>query len=426
MKSGGVADANLNILVIMLYWYPYEGPLMPIYGAIFQDLIEMGHEVTIVTSFPHYRKGREETWEVFRGKLWARSHWGKVEVIRSYVFAPVFRSEKLSLVIRALNFLSFNLSSLVSALFLAGKPSLIFAPSSPPLSNGIIAKLVGVCRGCPVVYNVQDLYPDMAVKMGMIKNGPVLQLLKCIEKIVYRASDRILTISKQMADTIQKKGVKQRKVHIIHNFMDAERIAPKAYDNRFSREFGLVGNFVVMYAGNIGIPHGVEVLVDAAELLKAEEDILFCFVARGEYKAKVQNLAKAKALSNCRFIEPQPEQMVPYIWSSASVGAITYRKDLSEFSVPSKLLAVMSAARPVIASLDHNSEAAGLIRMADCGMVVEPEDAQAIVRAVHFLKSAPDECHRKGKNGRRYILDNFQRATISGQYESLFRALVKK
>jgi len=266
----------------------------------------------------------------------------------------------------------------------------------------------------------------MAVKMGMIKNGPVLQLLKCIEKIVYRASDRILTISKQMADTIQKKGVKQRKVHIIHNFMDAERIAPKAYDNRFSREFGLVGNFVVMYAGNIGIPHGVEVLVDAAELLKAEEDILFCFVARGEYKAKVQNLAKAKALSNCRFIEPQPEQMVPYIWSSASVGAITYRKDLSEFSVPSKLLAVMSAARPVIASLDHNSEAAGLIRMADCGMVVEPEDAQAIVRAVHFLKSAPDECHRKGKNGRRYILDNFQRATISGQYESLFRALVKK
>jgi len=414
----------MNILVIMLYWYPYEGPLMPIYGAIFQDLSNRGHSVSIVTSFPHYRKGRKETWEEFRGKYWEVSAWKNVEVIRSHVFAPVFRSEKLSLIIRALNFLSFNLSSLISALLLAKKPSVIFAPSSPPLSNGLIAKAVGFFRHCPVIYNVQDLYPDMAERMELIKSRSVLHLLKTVEKIVYHFSDRVLAISGQMADTIKEKVADPKKVDMIPNFIDTEKISPGNFDNPFSRQFGLVGKFVVMYAGNIGIPHGVEVLVETAELLKADNEILFCFVARGEYKEKVENLAKKSKLTNYRFIEPQSEDMVPYIWASASVGVITYRKGLADFSVPSKLLAMMCAARPVVASLDGDSEAARIVREADCGVVVDSENPENVAKAIQALKAHQNKRREEGQNGRSYVVKHLRRKVISQQYESLFRSVV--
>ena len=130
-------------------------------------------------------------------------------------------------------------------------------------------------------------------------------------------------------------------------------IRPGERDNLFSRKYGLEQAFVVMYAGSIGIPHGVEVLVHAAEILKSDPEIIFCFVGSGEYRKQIQELAREKELQNTVFIEHQPQEMVPLIWATASVGVITYRKGLSYFSIPSKLLAMMCAARPVIASADE-------------------------------------------------------------------------
>ncbi|PQP33810.1 hypothetical protein C6A37_11020, partial [Desulfobacteraceae bacterium SEEP-SAG9] len=123
------------ILVIMLYWYPYDGALMSIYGYIFKRLISKGHKVTIITSFPHYRKGRPETWKEIRRKLFEKTEWKGATIIRSYVFAPVFRGNKFSLFFRALNYISFNISSTLAGIFLAGKQDIIFSPSSPPLTN---------------------------------------------------------------------------------------------------------------------------------------------------------------------------------------------------------------------------------------------------------------------------------------------------
>lgn len=212
---------------------------------------------------------------------------------------------------------------------------------------------------------------------------------------------------------------------MIPNFIDTERIRPGDQDNRFSRTYGLIGKFVIMYAGNIGIPQGVEVLVEAAERLKAEPEIVFCFVARGEYKEKVHRLANKNALANCRFIEPQPEEVVPYIWASASVGMITYRKGLADFSVPSKLLAMMSAARPVIASVDGDSEAARIVRGAACGVVIDPEEGKTLARAIKQLRTDPKECQRKGQNGRDYVVRKFRRERISAQYEELFESVAR-
>lgn len=416
---------NLNILVIMLNWYPYEGPLMPIYGTIFKDLMDKGHKITIVCSFPHFRKGRSKTWDEYRGKLFEVTQWEKAKLIRSYVFAPVFDQDKPGLVYRALNFISFNISCMISAIFAGGKADILFAPSSPPLTNAMCAWIVSLFKRCPVVYNVQDMYPDMAIKMGILKNRYIARLLIILEKISYRLSDKILTVSGSMSDMVKKKVRLPQKVTCIGNFIDTDFIKPGPKTNEFSKKFGLDGRFVVMYAGNIGIPHGVEVLLDTAELMRNESDIFFCFVGRGENRDNVRRQTKERSLSNTVFIPPQPEEVVPLIWASASLCMITYKKGLAEMSVPSKLLAMMCAARPVIGSLDENSEAARIIKEAGCGIVVPPENEKEIVAAIYELKGKTHLAERMGRHGREYAVNHFRRHAISRQYERLFRSVAR-
>lgn len=352
--------------------------------------------------------------------MYERTQWEGIELIRSYVYAPVFNPQKSGLVYRALNFISFNISSLLAGIFLAGKADIVFAPSSPPLSNGIISWIVSKLKRCPMAYNVQDLYPDMAVKMGLIQSKYLLSLLTGMEKLVYKLSSQVLTISDSMAETIKNKGVPSERIEVIENFIDTQAIKPTSKSNEFSQRYNIDQHFVVMYAGNIGIPHGVEVLMSAAEILMAESGILFCFVARGEHKENMSSLAAKKQLQNVIFIEPQPENMVPLIWASASVGTITYRKGLAEFSLPSKLLACMCAARPVIASLDLDSAAAKLIKKAECGVCVPPDSPKLFAERLLTLRDDPEKTEQMGQNGRRYVEKYLNRDVIVDRYDGFF------
>ncbi len=210
----------MKILVIMLNWYPYCGPLMPIYGAIFKELMDRGDEITIVSSLPHHHKGSPASYAKSPCRLYEITQWERAKLIRSWVFSPPLESDRLSLLYRVLNFISFNVSSALAAIFLAGKADVIFAPSSPPLTNGIVAYLVSRFKRCPFVYNVQDIYPDIAVNLGLVKNRLLLLGLRFLEKAVYRLSNKVLTISGGMREIIEKKGVPSGKVEVIENFLD--------------------------------------------------------------------------------------------------------------------------------------------------------------------------------------------------------------
>jgi glycosyltransferase involved in cell wall biosynthesis len=407
----------------MLYWYPYEGPLQPIYGRVFEDLMSKGHSLTIVTSFPHFRKGRSETWEEYRGKLFEVGDWRGAKLIRSYVYAPVFRQDKKGLMYRALNFVSFNISCIAAALLYGGRADIIFAPSSPPLTNGICAWIISLWKRSSVVYNVQDMYPDMAEKLGLVRNNIAIFLLRGVERLVYRLSDIMLVLSEAMQRNIMNKGVPPGKILVIPNPIDTAFIRPLPSKNRFSEKWGLDGHFVVMYAGNIGLPHGTEVIIQAAELVKKDPDILVCFVGRGEYRHTIEKLSKSKTLNNVLFIPPQPEEEVPYIWASASVSLVTYRRGLSADSMPSKLLAIMSSGRPVVAAIDKESEAYRMVEDAKCGLCVEPENPHELAGAIIQLKQDKGQREAMGRRGRGYLLHHFNRSVISDLYEEVFLSL---
>jgi colanic acid biosynthesis glycosyl transferase WcaI len=416
---------TMKIVAVLIYWYPYEGPLMPIYGAVFEDLMKWGHDVTIISSFPHYRLGRRETWEEHRGKLFQVTDWKGAKLIRSYVYAPVFHRGNLGLIYRILNFISFNISSMLTSIFLTGNVDIIFAPSSPPLSNGVVAWIVSLFKRCPMVYSVQDMYPDIAEKTGLVRSRSVLAATKWIEKLVYAISDRVILLSEDMRKKVLRKGIPEEKTEVIPNFFDTGIVRPTSRENAFSREWGLSERFVAVYAGNAGIPHGAEVIIHAAELLQHLEQMILCFVGGGEYRPRLQKLAQLRGLKNVLFIEAPPYSRMNDVLSSASLSFVTYRKGLAEDSLPSKLIASMCCELPVVASIDEGSETARIIQSAQCGIVVPAEDASALSKAVTSLYR--DEAMRSemGKRGREYALRHFKREVMSSRYERTFQSLVR-
>lgn len=274
---------------------------MPIYGSLFKELMARGHRITMITSFPHYRAGRTEIWSEYRGRLFQVTSWEGMRLIRSYVCAPLFKNKKISFLCRALNFISFNISSFFSALFLAEKPDVILAPSSPPLTNGLVAGVIGRIKGCPAVYNVQDLYPDMAEQAGLLNNTLFRGCIKIVERLVYRVCSRLVVLSETMRQKLLDRRIREDKVIIIPNFIDTTKIELRPKRNAFSQKYTLHEKFIVMYAGNVGIPHGVEYIIETAHLLKDKKDVLFCIVGRGEYKDRIVELAHKKNLRNVVF-----------------------------------------------------------------------------------------------------------------------------
>jgi|WetSurMetagenome_2_1015567.scaffolds.fasta_scaffold05227_2 colanic acid biosynthesis glycosyl transferase WcaI len=414
----------MNILVMTLYWYPYEGPIIPVYGAIFKDLVQRGNKVTIITSFPHYRKGRRETWNEYRGKICETSQWEGVKLLRSYVYAPVFDQRKSGLLYRGLNFLSFNLSSLFTALLLAGKPDVIFASSSPPLTNGMIAWMVSLLKRCPLIYNVQDIFPDIAEKTGAVRNRVALAVLKAIEVFVYTVADKVLLLSEGMRRNVIAKGVLRRKTEVIPNFLDTDFLKPSDQDNPFSREWNLAGRFVAMYAGSVGISHGAEVIVEAAEILGNQKGIVFCFVGGGEYKPNLEEMASRKELNNVVFIPAQPFTRMNHVLPSAAVSLITYKKGLAEDSLPTKLVASMCSGCAVVAAIDEDSDTGSVIKEAGCGIIVPPEDSKALAEAILTFCQQSEKAEEMGRRGRAYVLEHFRSDVVIGRYEELFKSVL--
>ncbi|HEY8166288.1 MAG TPA: glycosyltransferase family 4 protein [Gemmatimonadaceae bacterium] len=409
----------MRILVLSLYYDPdvcqSNGPII---RAICDDLASAGHEVTVLTSFPHYN--RDEVWPEYKGRLFQRDKVGAVRVIRSYIHVSANRTP----LARILNYLSFNISSSIAGLR-AGRHDVIFA-MSPPLTIGLTAWLLGSIYGIPYTYNLQDIWPEVAVKLGMLRGASTIRFFESMERFIYRYAAQIFAISSEFRENLLRKGVDESKVQVIPNFVDTARITPMSRDNRFAHEHGLVGKFVALYAGNVGLSQGLEVILDAAEALRAESDILFLIVGSGGLRDRLIADAAKRELTNVRFLPLQPEEDVPLLYGSADVGLIPLKKGIAESSVPSKTYTIMAAARPYIAGVDEDSNVWRLTVDAQCGVCVPPEDSSTLVNAILRLRVDPEERRRMGKAGREYVERHFAREAVTARYRAGLEAVVSR
>lgn len=405
----------MRILVLSLYYDPdvcqSNGPII---RAICDDLAAAGHDVTVVTSFPHYN--RDEVWPEYKGRFFERGQLGAVHVRRSYIHVSASRSPAA----RILNYLSFNVSSTLAGIA-AGRHDVIFA-MSPPLTIGLTALLIGRLHGTPFCYNLQDIWPEVAVKLGMLRGKRTIRFFERLERLIYRQAARIFAISEEFRDNLTARGVDASRIEVIPNFVDTRRITPMNRDNAFSAQHELTGKYVVLYAGNVGLSQGLDVILDAAESLRQEGDIVFLIVGSGGRRDSLMADAAMRCLTNVRFMPLQAEADVPLLYASSDVALIPLRSNISENSVPSKTYTIMAAARPFIAGVEEGSNVSKLSRDARCGVCVAPEDAAALADAVLRLRANRTVARRMGERGRAYVERHFARESVTGRYrESLER-----
>jgi colanic acid biosynthesis glycosyl transferase WcaI len=403
-------------LTIVTQWFPPEqSPFGIMMSELSTGLAACGWDVTIVTGFPNHPQGR-----VFGGykKRWlTREHLGQVRVLR--VWLATFSNR--SLLARAATFVSFTLTA-SWRLLVSSRPDIIFAVLQP-LSIGLTLPVIARMKGVRLVLNVQDLHPDAQIQLGMVRNHRVIKWLRAIESYAYTHCSALTVICDRFRQHVIFRGAAPERVFLLENWVDTERIRPQEEAaSEFRRANGFSdADFVVLWAGTLGLVSGAAVVIEAATLLLQHPTVRFLIVGEGPLRESLGQQAEALGLSNVSFLPFQPENQLAAMQSCADVSLVTMMRDIGEISVPSKVLAYFAAGRPVIAAVPEDSETARMIRRAGAGTVVPPDDGPALAAALLEAYRNREGMRRLGESARDFAVQNLSVQAAVRRYEAVFR-----
>lgn len=403
----------MRILITTQVFPPEIHPSARIVWELAHALREAGHVVNVATGFPHHPHGR--LLGAYRKRLLLREEDNGIRILRGWHLT----SPSPSIPIRGLVYISQALGTLAAAIA-ARKPDLVIN-FGPPLVGPLFSLMAAKCYGVPQVTVVYDLYPDVAIEAGAIRNGMLIRMAKALEQWVYENSDRIVVLSEGFRETfVERKGVPARKVRVIPAWIDTEEIRRVSGAGVWRDKHDIPRDaFVVLYAGTIGLVSGAEVMVEVARMWAGIADALFLFVGEGKSRDKVRE--EAEGLPNVRFLDFQPREDLPAMLSSANVGVMTLLPGRGRTSVPSKVLGYMAVELPVLVSCDRDSDSARMIREARCGEVVPPADAKAISEALKGFYSDRAQWRDAGRRGRMYLETHHSRKAGTTMFQELAR-----
>jgi colanic acid biosynthesis glycosyl transferase WcaI len=382
-----------------------------------ENLVSLGHQVTMITSVPHYPSGRVA--KEYRWKWSWKSIENGVEVIR----VPLPSVDRSKVPFRILQFIVYQIGT--SLVGLSKKYDVAFVGSSS-LSSWLAFAILVRLRNKPAIYSVYDVYPDVGIKLGLFRHKPVISLVSAMERFCLENSTFVRIISDSFRPGLQALGVPDEKMILVFDWVDTDLIQPLPRDNAFAKEFNLDGKFVIMYAGNIGLSQGLEHVLTTAELLRDHQDIQFVFVGDGANLDNLLAQAKQRQMSNVQFIPFQPRSRLPDVLASADVSLVTLKRGIGLDASPSKILSILASGRPMILSVDEKSESCNLIKNADAGLCVSPENPKLLVNAILTLKKDNQLCQRLGTNGRNWALSNHSPQVGAQNIEKLLMSAISR
>lgn len=402
----------LTILVICPHFAPDTAPTGAVMTRIVDELAALGHRVHVVTSLPWYAKHRiDPDWRHvrWRNRTEARE-WGSITRLD-----PFAGDDKRNLVRRALGFLGFSITSAVAGLRAGERPDAILV-MSPPLTLGVSGWFVSRMRRAPLVFNIQDVFPDAAIETGAIGNKFVIAAARILERWTYARSAAVTVLSEDLADNVRNKVRRRRRdrVVVIPNFVDTVAIRPADRLTEYRRELGIDDRPVVMYAGNVGFSQSLDLMIDAARALP---DV--AFVINGDGSARDNLEMRASGLTNVVFGEYQPTERLAEVLATADVHVIPLKRGLGRVSVPSKTYSIMAAGRPAVAAVDAGTEVPRLITDSGGGLCVPPDDSAAFVDAIRYLVGHPVEAAEMGDRARVHVEGNVSPAAVASAYAEL-------
>ncbi|NOY39544.1 MAG: glycosyltransferase family 4 protein [Nitrospirae bacterium] len=408
----------MKILLLSRYFPPEIGTAANLFYELARGLADRGHSVNVVTGFPWYNL--KSVPDKYRGRLFMKEDMGGVQVTR--LAFPVFGPQKIKL---AVGHLTAPLTSFLGGL-LSEKPDVVFI-YSPPLFMGVAGWLLNLFRGVPFIMGVQDLHPQCYIDQGVLRNRQLIYLLETLEKFCYRRSSLITVHSGGNRNHIvDVKGIDEEKVRILPNWIDTGEMRPLPRDNEFSGRYNLNGRFVVGYAGTLGMSQGLLSVIEAARILRDREEIEFFIVGDGIEKENLKSRVEEYGLKNVRFLGMQTKSVYPYVVASSDVGLVTLNSKVKTPVVPSKILSLMAAARPVLASMPLDGDAPKLIKESGCGICIGPEDPELLAEKILFLSDNPDICADFSRQGREFVVREMSLQKAVAELEQCIKSTLRK
>jgi colanic acid biosynthesis glycosyl transferase WcaI len=407
----------MRLLYISQYYPPEVGATQTRACEMARHLAMKGHQVTVLTEVPNHPVGIIAP--AYRGRLFRRSQEDGLDVIRVWVKTAPRKNFSTRLTF----YLSFMINATLAGLLLArGHYSLIYA-TSPPLFVGGVAGALNAMRRIPFVFEIRDLWPESAIAMGELKNPRYIRWATWLEQSCYQRSRHIVTVTRGLRERLIERGIADTKVTVIPNGANTDLFRPVPEVGAHIRSrLGLADQFVVMYAGLLGVAQGLHTLVESARLLQ-NESAHFVFVGDGPVRDELEEMVHRHTLSNVTFTGLVPRHEVPGYLSAADLAVVIFTDTpLFKRSMPSKMFDALACECPVLLSAPEG-EAASVLRQAGGGVHVAPESPKAIARAVCDLKAHRDQTRLLGQHGRRFVEKHYSRQAQAQQLTELLEEL---
>jgi len=366
--------------------------------------VAAGHQVTVLANVPNFPTGK--VFPGYKNKLWQREIMEGVRVVRVWTYVTANEG----FLRRSLDYFSFAVSGVIGGVFLA-RPDVVVA-TSPQIFTALAGCILAWIKRRPFVFELRDLWPDSIVAVGAMREGPLLRVLRRLEYWLYRRAAKVVSVTSAFKRVLVANGVPQEKIAVIRNGVDLKAFVPGPKPVELARRLGLERKFVAAYVGTIGMAHGLDTLLLAAERLRDRRDLAFVLVGTGAERARLEEDARRRGLDNVMFVGSVDKEEVKQYWRLCDV-ALVLLKDVSLFHnvIPSKLFEAMGTGRPII--LGVRGESAELLQEAGAGIAVFPENAQALAEAITKLTDNPALCRDLGCAGREFVERKFDRGHLA-------------
>jgi glycosyltransferase involved in cell wall biosynthesis len=415
LKAEGTSN-KMRVLIFSAYYEPEIAASLYLSTNLYEDMAGYGWEVDLFVPMPT-RGVDNETRKLYMKRKLEIKCGGKLRLHR---FSMMREGENPFF--RAIRYLILNLAFIWKGL--KTSTDIIFVQSTPP-TQGAMGAILKKFKRVPMVYGLQDIFPDSLVNIGLTKKGSILYKIgRIVENFTYKNADKIIVISEDFKKNLIDKGVPEEKIEIVYNWVEADGVVPINKENNvlYSRYNLDTSVFYVVYAGNLGYAQNIGVILEAAKLLQEHKDIKFLVFGSGAQEEEYKQTARDYALNNVQFFPMQPYKEVSHVYSLGDVSIVSCKSGFGGSAMPSKTWNIMSAGTAVIANFDEGTDMQEIIEKNNVGLFTKAGDTDGLKEAV--LKFYEDKEVRKkmGYNGRQFVLNNLTRNIGTKKYVNVIKS----
>jgi colanic acid biosynthesis glycosyl transferase WcaI len=401
-------------IILLTQWFDPEPTFKGIVFA--QELVSRGYQVEVITGFPNYPGGK--VYPGYQIKLLQKEYLNGVEVTR----VPLYPSHNSSGLQRILNYISFCLSAMFYVIFMAKQADVMYA-YHPPLTTGVAATIIRFFRKIPVVYDIQDMWPDTLRATGMVSNKLLLNIVSNMCQWVYRNVDHIVVLSPGFKHLLIERGVPAEKIEVIYNWCDESALTAAVTD--LPDDFPASDKFTILFAGTMGKAQALEGVIEAAKIIQTQQPrVNFVLVGGGIEVENLKQIADNAQLTNVIFIPRVPMDRVGAMLQRADVLLVHLKDDpLFNITIPSKIQAYLAVGKPILVGVQGDAEA--VVEEAQCGRIALSENPQSIADGVLFLSSlSADKLAAMGANAKEFYADKMSLKVGVDKFMEVFDQVV--